>query len=125
MRLAGKAGRPGRPPVFPGTAVPFRLMVRVLSGLPLGQATGRTVGIPAMAGLDWPVPDVSTAQGAGRGRSLFRRSPFIGPLAAARGRRTCWSAMRRKRHGSGRRAGRGRVFGVRRDRGPGGAAQAR
>ena len=58
--LAGKAGRPGRPPVFSDTAVQLCLMVNVQFGLPLRQTTGMVPSILQMAGLDWPVPDVFT-----------------------------------------------------------------
>ena len=58
--LAPKGGRPGRPPVFSDAAIQFCLMVKVLFGLPLRQATGMVSSILQMAGLDWPVPDFST-----------------------------------------------------------------
>lgn len=58
--LAPKAGQNGRPPVFSDAAIQFCLMVKVLFGLPLRQATGMVASILSMAGLDWPVPDFST-----------------------------------------------------------------
>ncbi|AGT11039.1 transposase (plasmid) [Paracoccus aminophilus JCM 7686] len=57
---APKARRPGRPPMFSDAAVQFCLMVKVLFGLPLRQTTGMVASILQMAGLDWPVPDLST-----------------------------------------------------------------
>lgn len=59
-RLAIREGRPGRPPVFSNAAVHFCLMVKVLFSLPLRQITDMMTSILAMAGLDWPVPDLST-----------------------------------------------------------------
>jgi hypothetical protein len=41
-------------------------MVKVLFGLPLRQSTGMAASSLTMAGLDWPVPDVSTPQAAGK-----------------------------------------------------------
>ena len=58
--LAPKTGQNGRPPVFSDAAIQFCLMVKVLFGLPLRQATGMVASILSMAGLDWPVPDFST-----------------------------------------------------------------
>ena len=58
--LAPKAGRMGRPPMFSDAAIQFCLMVKVLFGLPLRQTTGMVSSILQMAGLDWPVPDLST-----------------------------------------------------------------
>jgi hypothetical protein len=70
--IAPKAGRPGRPPIFSDAAIQFCLMTEVLFGLPLRQSTGMVASILEMAGLDWPVPDFSTAQAAGRRRLSFR-----------------------------------------------------
>ena len=58
--LAPKFGKPGRPPVFSDAAIQFCLTVKVLFGLPLRQTTGMVSSILRMAGLDWPVPDLST-----------------------------------------------------------------
>ena len=79
--FAAKAGRSGRPPVFSDAAIQFCLMVKVLFGLPLRQTTGMVASILEMAGLDWPVPDFSTAQAAGR-----RPLPFRYPAAARKDR---------------------------------------
>ena len=79
--LAARAGRPGRPPVFSDAAIQFCLMVKVLFGLPLRQCTGMVSSILEMAGLDWPVPDFSTAQAADR-----RPLPFRYQAAAHQGR---------------------------------------
>ncbi len=46
--------------VFPTNAIQFRLMVKVLFGLPLRQKTGMVESILSMAGLGWPVPDFLT-----------------------------------------------------------------
>jgi hypothetical protein len=53
-------GRPGRPAVFSGAAIQFCLSVKVLLKLPLRQAVGMAEALPALAGLDWAVPDCST-----------------------------------------------------------------
>ena len=45
---------------FSDLAIQFCLMVKVLFGLPLRQATGMVASILAMAGVDWPVPDFPT-----------------------------------------------------------------
>lgn len=58
--FAPKVGRSDRPPVFSDSAIRFRLMVKVLFGLPLRQTTGMVAGILSMAGRDWPVPDFPT-----------------------------------------------------------------
>ena len=77
--MASKAERPGRPPVFSDAAIQFCRIVKVLLGLPLRQTTGIVASILEMAGLDWPVPDFSTAQAADR-----RPLPFRYPAAARR-----------------------------------------
>ena len=57
--FAPKAGRPGRPPMFCDASVQFCLMVNVLFGLPLRQATEMVASILKLANLDWPIPDFS------------------------------------------------------------------
>ena len=79
--IAPKAGRLGRPPVFSDAAIQFCLMVKVLFGLPLRQCSGMVSSILKMAGLDWSVPDFSTAQAAGR-----RPLPFRYPAAGRKDR---------------------------------------
>ena len=81
MWLANRAGRPGRLPVFSDAAIQFCLMVEVLFGLLLRQETDMVASILKMAGLDWPVPDFSTAQAADR-----RPLPFRDPAAARQDR---------------------------------------
>ncbi|MDW4549523.1 IS5 family transposase [Defluviimonas sp. D31] len=79
--LAPKVGRPGRPPVFSDAAIQTCLMIKVLSGLPLRQATGMVASILELAGLDWPVPDFSTLSRRQKTIAVaipFRRAP--GPL---------------------------------------------
>ncbi len=59
--MAGpKAGRPGHPSVVFDAAIQFCLMVTALFSRPLRQTPGVVLRILEMAGLDWPVPDVST-----------------------------------------------------------------
>ena len=78
--MAIRAGRSGRPLVFSDAAIQFCLMVKVLFGLPLRQTTGMVASILEMAELDWPVPDFSTPQAAGR-----RPLPFRYQAAARQG----------------------------------------
>jgi hypothetical protein len=85
MSLANRGERRGRLPVFSDAAIQFCLMVKVLFGLPLRQATGMVASILEMAGLDWPVPDLSTAQAADR-----RPLPFRDQAAARQDRWTFW-----------------------------------
>lgn len=59
-RLADRVVRPGRPPVFSDAATPFCLMAKVLFGLPLRETPGMVSSILEMAGLDGPVPYLST-----------------------------------------------------------------
>lgn len=47
--LAPKVGCTGRPPVFSDAAIRFRLMVKVLFGVPLRQTAGKVSGILRMA----------------------------------------------------------------------------
>lgn len=53
-------GRPGRSPVFSGSAIQFRLLIKVLFKLPLRHTAGMVASLLRLAGLDWPVPDCST-----------------------------------------------------------------
>ncbi|MBM3605415.1 MAG: hypothetical protein FJX25_11880 [Alphaproteobacteria bacterium] len=92
--VAGGQGGTSRPLVVSDAAVRFCMMVKVLFGLPLRQVEpwkrhwfecpwrgGMRAGILKMVRADWPVPDVSTPQAAGRRPSLFRY-----PTAAHRDR---------------------------------------
>ena len=103
--LAIRAGRPGRPPVFSDAAIRFCLMEKVLFGLPLRPATGMVASILEMAGLDWPVPDVSTLS---RRQKTLGRTDHPPPQTGA------------AEHAGGQH--RDQVPGVKRDRGPSGAA---
>ena len=79
--LASKAGRPCRPPVFSDAAIRFCMMVKVLFGLPLRQATGMVSSVLKMAGLDWAVPDFFTL--SRRQKTLAVQIPHrrvLGPL---------------------------------------------
>ncbi|WP_237400749.1 IS5 family transposase [Rhodovulum sulfidophilum] len=53
-------GRQGRPPVFSDAAIQFCLSIKVLFKLPLRQTAAMVASLLRLAGLGWPVPDVST-----------------------------------------------------------------
>ena len=55
--LAPHDGRPGRPAVFPDTAIQFCLTIKVLFTLPIRQTTGMVASLLRMANLDRAVPD--------------------------------------------------------------------
>ena len=57
---APRDGRPGHTPVFSDAAIQFCLSIKVLFKLPLRQTAGMLASLLKLAGLDWPVPDVST-----------------------------------------------------------------
>ncbi len=54
------SGKRGAQPIYSDAAVQACLTVEVLFGLPLRQTTGFVASLLRLAGLDWPVPDVST-----------------------------------------------------------------
>ncbi len=91
--LAPKAGKPGRPPVFSDAAIQFRLMVKVLFGLPPRQTAGMAASILEMACPDWPVPDFS---------ALGRRPSETGPWPQRR-RESPVSEWLAGKHGTHRR----------------------
>ncbi len=92
-RLAPKAGRPGRPPVFSGAAIQFCLMVKVLFGPLLRQTTGMVSSILRMSGSDWPVPDFAT---------LSRRQSETGPWPRG-GRESPMNERLARKHATRRR----------------------
>jgi hypothetical protein len=57
---APRGGRPGRPPTFSDAAIQFCLSIKVPFKRPLRQTAGMVASLLKLAGLDWPVPDVST-----------------------------------------------------------------
>ena len=58
--LAVAQGRRGRPATYSDAAIQTCLTLRVLFGLPLRQTTGLVASLLKLAGLDLPVPDLST-----------------------------------------------------------------
>ena len=55
--LAPHDGHPGRPAAFSEAAMQFCLTIKVLSKLPLRQATGMVANLLKLANLDRTVPD--------------------------------------------------------------------
>jgi hypothetical protein len=55
------SGKRGRSPTFSDQSIQFCLSIKCLFSLPLRQAMGMTQSLLQLAGLDWPVPDYSTA----------------------------------------------------------------
>jgi hypothetical protein len=58
--LAAPTGKRGRQPLFTDAALRTCLTLKALFGLALRQTAGLVVSLLELAGLDWPVPDVST-----------------------------------------------------------------
>jgi len=57
---AAPTGKRGRQPVFTDAAIQTCLTLKARFGLPLRQTAGMVASLLELAGLDWPVPDVST-----------------------------------------------------------------
>ena len=73
---AAPSGKRGRQQTFSDAAIQACLTIKVLFSLPLRQTTGFVASLLKLAGLDWPVPDVSTL--CRRQKALAVQLPYRG-----------------------------------------------